>query len=816
MRSWRAWMTRIAGMLMARRRDREFDQELRTNLELHIEDNLRRGMCPSDAQREARAQLGGVASTVEQYRDRRGVPWMDALVRDLRFSVRMLRRTPGFSVITIAILGVVIGLVANGQADYVQQQRVSTGFFRVLGVPPALGREFSPEEDRRGGSPVVVLSHATWARLFASDASVPGRTMMVRGEPHAIGGVMPPSFQGITPADLWTPLRPSTTGEGNGQNYLLFARLRPGATFGATDAQVRSVGSALLRDLYHPAADVVMTMRLVTLQEGLMGEFRQPTFILWTAVGIVLLLGCVNIAGLLLVRGSARGAEVATRMALGGGRAAIIQQFLVESLVLAALGGLAGIGVGYAIVRAANVPLRDVLALPIVLDMRVLLVALGGALLTSVVFGLFPAVHASGADVRGELMEGGSSSIAGRARQWPAKTMVVAEVAMCIVLLVAAGLLIRTFQHLANGRPGFDGINVVAGTASLQDVRYQTSRQINDLLDRSLERLRRIPGVDAAAVGLSLPYERALNQGWRFDGEPELRPQAINLTYVTGDYFKTLRVPLVAGRAFTERDTAAANPVIVVNEAFVQRYARDRDPIGRRLQFGQQHLEIVGVVGSVQVQNVIGGGMGPVAAIPGAYVPAAQYGDGAFALAHTWFQPSWIVRTTTVPATSIVPAMRAAVREIDPQLPFNKFRTFDAIRYDAFTVQRIETLTFGALAGLALTLATLGVYGLVSQSVARRRRELSVRTALGATPLQILKTATGTTIVLGAAGVTVGLGLALSSARVMRNLVFGVSVTDVPTFATATGVMFATAAVAALVPALRTLRANQTAILREL
>jgi predicted permease len=890
MRSLRAWMTRIAGMMIGRRRDREFDQELQANIQLHVDDNLLNGLPLSEAKRRAFIDLGGVAPTREQYRERRSVRWLDALGRDVRFGIRLLARSPGFACLAIGILAIVIGantvvytlvdhlfvrplpypdagrlvavsrhyeqgnvsadnisqngitaltlrekvpsldlavgggsggvnLVADGRAEYVQQQRVSAGYFRVLGVPPALGREFTAEEDRQGGPMAVVLSHRTWTRLFDADPAILGKTISLRGEPFTVVGVMPAAFRPYVIADLWTPIRPSTEGEGSGQNYLLVARLRDGTTFGEANGQVQSVGNALLNKLYRPGPDLRLSMRLVSLREGLYGETGKPVLLIWAAVGLVLLLGCVNIAGLLLVRGAARVTEVSTRMALGGSRAAIVRQLLVESVILAVCGGAVGAGLGVAVGRLATPQLFEVFGFSAVPDLRVLIIVGGATLLTSVVFGLFPAVQTARLNLRETLVENGSLSIAGHARQWPARAMVVTEIVLCIVLLVGSGLLIRTFRHLSTLQPGFDDTNVIAGTVSLQDARYRSDAEVNQLFARTLESIRRAPGVEAAAVALSLPYERPMNSGWRFHTDAEQRREAINVTYVTPDYFKTLRIPLREGRAFTDGDTRTSAPVVIVNEAFVQRYARDESPIGRFLAFGRDNtgtpLQIVGVVAAVQQQNSGLGSYGPVNTIPGAFVPAAQYGDG-FSLAHTWFQPSWIVRTTSESPATIIPAMRSALSAVDPQLPFIRFRTFDDLRGEALVMQRIETIVLGALAGVALVLATLGVYGLVSHSVARRRREFGVRLALGATPLQIIKLATGAAVVLGLVGVSVGLVLARTAAQLIRGLLFGVQVHDLPTFAAAGILMFVTAIVAGLIPALRTLRLSQATILRGL
>jgi predicted permease len=705
-----------------------------------------------------------------------------------------------------------VNLTAGDETAFVQQQRVSAGFFRVLGVAPALGREFTTDEDVPGGPSVVVLSHAIWSRALGADPDIVGRAITLRGEPCVVIGVMPDGFQSNAPADVWTPLRPSTEGEGSGGNYGLVARLRPGARWIDVEHQVGVIGNALVRERFNPPAGVQMTFRLVPWQQAVTRSIRQPLLVLWAAVLVVLLIGCVNIAGLLLARSASRASEIATRMAIGGGRSAIVRQLLVESLVLSAGGAVAGIGLGYVLSRGISGQLAETIALPTTPDLRVLLIASAAALGTGLLFGLFPALHASRTDVREMLIEG-AGSVAGRSRRWPTRILVVSQVALGIVLVVGAGLLLRTFSYLTQLRSGVDPTNVVTGTMSLQDARYRTSNSINTLFTRSLERIGHLPGVEHAAVALSLPYERTLNNSWRFDDDPGLRPEAITVTYVTPEYFQTLKIQVLRGRVFSERDTSASPLVAALNDAFVRKYSADRDSLGRLLRLGRPTdpaVQIVGVVGAIQQLSTFGN-LGPIAASPGAYVPATQFGEGLFALAHTWFQPSWIVRTNgPVP---IALSMQRAIREIDPSLTFNKFRSIEDIQGEAMTPSRIQAWLLAALAAIALTLCVAGVYGMVANSVVERRRELGVRMALGATPLQTLKTAAAGGVGLTLCGTAIGLSLSLLATGLMRQMVFGMPVNDPLTLTAAAGLVVLAASAGAIVPALRTLRLNITTVL---
>jgi len=709
-----------------------------------------------------------------------------------------------------------VNMVAGNHAEYIKQQRVSAGFFRVLGVAPALGRELDADEDRPNGPAAAVLSHALWMRLFNGDATAVGRAITLRGEPHTIVGVMPEGFRSGGPIDVWTPVRPCRTCEGGGQNYEIIARLGPGVSWAQADAEVAAIGQPSMDDLYRGPQNHARE-HIIPLQRGETEAVRQPILILWGAVAVVLLIGCVNVAGLLMARGVTRAPEIATRIALGGGRGVIVRQLLTESLVLAACGAVAGIALGYAGSRFFGTLLVDAFGVPpsdIGLDARVLAVTSAIALATSVVFGLLPALHVSRVNLRETLVESGSASIAGAARSWPRRAMVVTEVALGVVLLVGAGLLVRTFDHLMRLRAGFDGTHVMTATLSLQDARYGTADTVNRLFDQTIASMRRIPGVENAAVCLTLPYERALNVGGRWVGaKPDAdRIDIMNMTYVTPGYFETLRIPIVRGRVIGEADTANAALVIVVNEAFVKRYSRDEDPIGRQIRSNGEARTVIGIVTDVQQKRSFGN-EGPVAAQAASYIPAAQTSTAAFSLVHGWFSPSWFLRTVG-PQQSIVAEMQRAVESVDPLLPFAKFRTFDEVRGEAVATQRAQTLLLGTLAGLALLLAAVGLYGLVANSVAERTRELGIRLALGARPGQAVAAAALPGLALAIVGVAIGLVAARVGTYAMRHLVWGVSVTDPLTFAIAAAAVLVVAAIATLVPAVRIVRLNPIKALR--
>ena len=707
-----------------------------------------------------------------------------------------------------------VNFAAGGRVEYVKQQRVSAGFFRVLGIAPLIGREFSAEEDRKGGPAVTVLSYALWRRAFRADPSIVGQAVTLRGEPHTIVGVLPADFQSSVPADLWTPLRPSRSGEGSGSNYAIVARLRSGTTWAQANGQMEAIGAPLVREFLQ---DPYTHLRLISFQRGLTVYVRQPLLILWGAVGLVLLIGCVNIAGLLLARAAGRTREMATRMALGSGRAALIGQMLAESVVLGVCGGVSGAALGWMGVKALKVLMPRSLNVwqAVELDWRVLAATACVSIAAGILFGLYPALIASRLEIRAALGEAGRA-VAGGRNPWPRRLSVASEVALGVVLLVGAGLLIRTFAHLRGLNPGFDAHNVITAELSLQDARYATSQSVNWLFEQSLARIRELPGVESAAVALSLPYERALNTGFqRLDGRHvDTESQVTNLFYVTPEYFRVLRIPLLRGRVFTAADSSTAAPAAVVSEAFVKMYMPGDDALGRHLDLGGDRREIVGVVGDVQQKSGWGENFGPLAAMPDVYIPAAQTDGKSLQMVHVWFSPSWIVRSSGA-AEGTIAGMQRALGAVDPRLPFAGFHSMDDVRYRALAEERFQAVLLGALAGLALLLAAVGIYGLIANSVAERTRELGIRLALGATVAQAMRSVALPGVALALAGVIVGSVLAGFASQLLRHLVWGVRPGDPLTFVAVGLGLLGVAAAASFLPALRVTRLNPAETLRQ-
>lgn len=540
---------------------------------------------------------------------------------------------------------------------------------------------------------------------------------------------------------------------------------------------------------------------------------------LWAAVGVVLLIGCVNITSLLLVRGRRRRQEIATRLALGAGRLTILRQLLTESLLLAIGGGIGGLILGYWTLQGLRTMAHDSLHLwqNITLDGRVLVATITASLLSSVVFGLLPAVQASRTDIRMSLGEGGRGATS-RGYRWVGSLLVVAEVALGVVLLVGAGLLLRTFVALRSLQPGFDASHVITAQFSLQDARYTTNQKVNWLFTETLARIRTLADVEMAAIGLGLPYERYLRLGFRYlDGPQAKGGQRGNITasYVTPDYFQALRIPLERGRLLRDSDGPNTQKVIVVNKAFARRYFPDQEPIGSHIdsELAEGPSEIVGVVGDVQ-QQAGWGNYGPVAALPCAYFPITQANGEMLQLVHTWFSPSWIVRTTGQPEAAAIGIQRV-VEAVDPQLPIASFRSMEKVRYRAIEQQRFQAILPAMLAGIALLLAAIGIYGLIAQSVAQRTREVGIRLALGASRWQVMRAVALPGILLALVGVLIGCALARIAVQSLQHLVWGIQVGDPVTFVgIAVGILLV-AAVSSILPTFRLTRIDLARTLRD-
>jgi predicted permease len=723
----------------------------------------------------------------------------------------------GVSTLDAAVWGGATGvnLAVGGSARYVQQHRVSAGYFGVLGVSPTLGREFTRADDQPNGPPVAILAHALWRTGFHADRAIIGRTVFLRGEPYTVLGVMPEGFQPLVQADVWTPLRPARTGEGGGNNYGIIARVRPGATWQAADAELVRISVDLAKERGVDAGRAPQ-LHAVNLQSGLSQWLWRPVQLLWSAVLAVFVIGCVNIGGMLLARGSARAGEMATRLALGARPSDIVTQLMTEAIMLALAGAAAAVVLGrvaLSLLRyygAESWPALETATL----DWRVLAVTLLLALVAGVGFGVLPAWQASRVDLR-SAQAGGGRTVAGRRRFVSLGLLVGGQVALTVPLLIGSGLLLRTFTTLWNASPGFDPDDVVTARFSLEDARYASAAATRRLLADGVARLGAIPGVERAAVTLSLPYERALNMPFQrvAGGEASARRDISNLSYVTPGVFEALRVPLLQGRVFTDADGPSSARVAVINDAFARMYFPDRPAIGELIRSRGDTLQIVGIVGSVQQRRAGWGNFGPVGPVPNLYVPVAQVNDGFLRLVHTWFSPSWVVRSQRPPA-DVIAAVDRTMRAVDPMLPIAAFRSIADLKRQSLLQQQFLAMLVATLGGLALALSALGLYGLLANLVAERTRELGIRVALGSTRRAAVRTAVRPGLMWVAIGIVFGAAVTLPATRLLRSFLWGVTPTDPTSIVGAAGALLVMALAATLVPALRILRLNPADTLR--
>jgi predicted permease len=696
-----------------------------------------------------------------------------------------------------------------GGVEYIQLQRVGAGFFRVFGVQPTLGREFTAEEDVPNGPAVVILSHALWQRAFRGDGAVVGQSVMIAGQKYEVVGVASPRFE--SDADLWTPLRPSTGGEGSGYNYVIAGRLKPGVNRQQADAELEAIGQSIVQKR-RLRAGVTQHYGLIDIHKLTAAPLEAPLLIVLAATFLVLLIGCVNIAGMLLARGASRSSEMATRMALGANRSAIIRQLLTESLVLALSGGVLGLALGYVSLNVMKWQLPGAFGSlkTATLDVPVMLIMAAASIATSFLFGLFPALQAGRVDIRTAQSGRG---VVGNARSWSRRALSIAQIAVAVALLIAAGLVIRSFNYLWSLDPGFDQTNVSTASFALRDARYASSTAVANYYRDTLLRLRGIPGVEAAAATLTLPYERGLNTLIGRPGDSEGTIRLTNLIYVTPRLFDVFRIPVKRGRAIGEADAANSMPVLVVNEAFVKMHFKNDDPLGALIVFGKQQRQIVGVVGDT-LQQAGWGNFGIIGKVPTAYVPVTQFSDSDLQTAHTWFSPNWVIRTAG-PQAGLQRQIEEAVRSVDASLPIASFKTVDGVKLQTFAWQRFMSTQLAVAAGLALLLAVIGTYAMISNSVAERTREFGIRLALGATVGQAIRNSARPGLVCASVGLVIGLVLARMGTRFVQGMLYGVTAADGVTYAGVIAGVLLIAAVASVVPALRITRVDPSQTLRQ-
>lgn len=704
-----------------------------------------------------------------------------------------------------------VNLQANSHVEYLHAGRISAHYFDVLAIHPIIGRSFSEEEDRPHGPRTAILSYGVWRNIFDSDPNISGKNVLLKGEPYTVVGVLPDGTTIPLEADLYTPLQASRDGEGGGTNFDLITRLRDGATWQQADSEINRAWS--LRTVRYELQDnpgAQVTYYSVPLQKGETAALRPQVLALMLAAGIILLIACANLAGLTLVRMLRRTPEVATRLALGASRWQIQKQFWVETLLLAVVGGIAGIAVGFITLRGL-VQLLPEHFLPVAdvpLDGRVLAFTALISLLTSVLFGMIPAFTGLRYDLRSAIAHrstGGANQLGLR------QTLIAAEVALTVVLLASSGLLIRSLVHLQTLPPGFDSTGVMTAKASLDDARFHDAAAFRKLLHESIAAMGQIPGVQHAAVGLSLPYERSLNSGVTLsDGKESGQQVMTGEVYISPDYFGALRIPILMGRVFTDADGPNSQHVAIVNQTFVRKFFHGTSPLGH---YVDKDKMIVGVVEDVAMEP----GLDPTAPLSAEelmYIPATQVDAQSLSLLHIWFQPSWIVRTAG-PVEGLTAQMQRALASVDPNLPFSGFYRMNDLLAKTLATQRVEVALLSTMGVLALLLSAVGIFALVANIVAQKTREIGIRMALGSTVQQAMVNMGGPGLRASGLGLILGLVLCTGALRAMRSVLYGVGIYDGTTILCVIFVLASVTVIAGTVPTLRIARIDPAQTLRD-
>ncbi len=809
---------------------------------------------------------------------------MDTLLPDLRYAVRTLRKSPGFTLVAVLTLALGIGantaifsvvnavllrplpysdadalvlvwnrysglgldqasssppdyfdrrqqnrvfsemgafwqtsatLTGGGGAERLNAARATASFFSVLGVPPLLGRTFLPEEDQPGGGKVAVLSHGFWQRRFGGDRGVVGSRVVLDGNPVTVVGVMPERFGAPKKVDLWmpaafTPEQMSDAARGN-EWLTTVARLKPGVTQEAAQSDMQRVALGL-KERFPEHRDYLTQSgwgaKVVGMREQGAAPVRSVLLLLLGTVGLVLLIACANVANLLMVRATRRRKEMAIRAALGAGRLRIVRQLLVESLVLAVLGGTLGLLLGYWVVNLllALYPqgLLGVESLP--LDMRVLGYTLGISIVTGAFFGLAPAQGPGTARLSETLRSGGKTSSTGSAGQPVRDALVAAEVALTLMLLVAAGLMLRSFSKLLDVDPGFRTSQLVTFRTSLPSDGYPEAAQVVAFYDALGAQLRALPGVQGVGITSKVPLAGGgATRSVQAEGRPVVTGEGEMLagyTVASGDYFRAMKIPLLGGRTFDATDQASAPPVVILDRQLARRlWPTEKSPIGKRIRTGADTpwMTVVGVAGDVRGESLGEAGTNGML-----YRPYTQDASRDMTL---------VVHTPADPAR-VVPMVREVARKLNPNLPVFDVAPIQQVVSASVAMPQMRTRMLGLFAALALVLAGVGIYGVVAYSVSQRTQEIGVRMALGAEPGGVLRMVLASAMRVVLIGVVLGFVGALFAARLIRSLLFEVSASDPVTFVSVTLLLVAVALVASLVPALRATRVEPTIALR--
>ncbi len=874
----KAVSARIVASVRGKRFEDNLAAEVQAHLEMLVDENVRRGMSPEDARYAALRSFGSVAQMREEYRDRRGLPMIETLGQDIRYALRQLRRSPGFAAVAILTLALGIGantaifsvvntvllrplpyrdadrlvmVWGNDRAhgydtdqvsppdfqDWQAQNRVfesmagstdvtytltgvgdpepitayeySAESFRVLGVPPLLGRTFAPEEDQDGRNHVVVLGYRLWQSRFGGDRGLVGRTITLNGAPYTVVGVMPQAFPDAVD-QLWTPLviPPEAVHDRNYRFLRVVARLKSGVTLQQAQIEMNTIAARLANA--YPKTNKDEGVNIISMRQTKTGDIRAPLLVLLCAVGFVLLIACANVANLVLARAMARQREVAVRTALGASRSRLLSQLLTESALLGLAGGAIGLVIAYWATGAlvamfppniANLNIPRVDKIPI--DGWVLGFALGVSLLTALIFGLVPALHVCGMSTYESLKDSGRSVSGTRQGRRFRSVLAVTEVWISLVLLAAAGLMLKSLVHLLRGDLGLNPDRVLSMRVMLPDSKYPKDTQQLAFGDQVLERIKSLPGVQSAGTVTFLPLSGwwgVRNVALESQKIPEQeRPQVV-WSSVTPDYFRAMNIPLLKGRYFADSDRAGSTAVTIISATLAKRVAPNVDPLGERLVVAgvKDPVEVVGVVGDVHQLGMTSNETAEV------YLPFAQLPSPLMCFA---------IRTASDPV-GLAKAAQKAIWAVDKDQALSYVMTMTQLASESLALQRVVAILLGILAAVALALAAIGLYGVISYSASQRTHEIGIRMALGASRSEVLRLVVLDGLKLTLLGIGIGLAVALALARLMSSLLYGVAPRDPSTLAGVAIVLALVALLASYIPARRAMRVDPMTALR--